>query len=77
MSRFTKDSKRVSLLHLGGRTLAALSLMALLVGCGGESSTTVEQTKSTSGEHVPTDEDEKVIFETAVNDYTSTVTIER
>ena len=60
MSRLTTDSKQVSLLRLAGRTVAALSLTFLLVGCGGvhspdqsEEHGKVDQTESQPDETEP------------------------
>ena len=52
MSRLTADSKQVSLLRLAGRTVAALSLTFLLVGCGGVQS---PDTSNEQDKPVPTD----------------------
>jgi hypothetical protein len=60
MSRLTTDSKQISLLRLAGRTVAALSLTFLLVGCGGvqspdesEEPGKVDQTESQPDETEP------------------------
>ena len=68
MSRLTTDSKQISLLRLAGRTVAALSLTFLLVGCGGvhspdqsEEHGKVDQTENQQ------DENEEPIFESLMN----------
>ena len=68
MSRLTADSKQVSLLSLAGRTVAALSLTFLLVGCGGVQSpdTSNEQDKPAQTESQQ-DENEEPVFESVLN----------
>jgi hypothetical protein len=69
MSRLTTDSKQVSLLRLAGRTVAALSLTFLLVGCGGVQSPdeSEEHGKVDQTESQP-DETEPIKWELGVHD---------
>ncbi|QDS88782.1 hypothetical protein EC9_29770 [Rosistilla ulvae] len=74
MSRFTANLNRTDFRSIG-RTIGALFLMTLLVGCGSESSTSTVGSDASERQHA--EPRELIAFTTAIHNYSNTVSIDQ
>lgn len=73
MFNLTTNSPQTDL-RSTGRTIAALFLMTLLVGCGSESSTSMVVSDAAERESA---EPEQIVFTTAIHNYSNSVPSEQ